>query len=378
LLSNVCASASWGILSPTIIANCLERGTSTVLIGILASVWALPFLVGAPLYTRFVGRVSAKPALLVGMIADIACVWLFPLVPYDGAWILLQILAGATIGHFSLITEAWLNLFSNERTRARVTSLYGVLPAIGYVVGAGIYSWTGYRGYTPFIAASSAMALAIVPVILIPKEEADIALGGEERLRHAFRRAPLLLTVAFLAGVLESVPWSLMQVYTVANQWSIRAAGFALPVFFWGQVSLTYPLGWIADRASRRLVLLCTSAVAIACMAAMAVLARSPGIWVVTFLTGGIATATYTVGLAILGQRFDARTLVSANAAFIGCYGIGTIFGPPAVGALMDRLGPNALPAALGCTSACIFLCASAARLEWHQHETASAASPPL
>jgi MFS family permease len=113
-------------------------------------------------------------------------------------------------------------------------------------------------------------------------------------------------------------------------------------------------------------------------MAAMAVLARSPGIWVVTFLTGGIATATYTVGLAILGQRFDARTLVSANAAFIGCYGIGTIFGPPAVGALMDRLGPNALPAALGCTSACIFLCASAARLEWHQHETASAASPPL
>jgi MFS family permease len=378
LLSNVCASASWGILSPTIIANCLERGTSTVLIGILASVWALPFLVGAPLYTRFVGRVSAKPALLVGMIADIACVWLFPLVPYDGAWILLQILAGATIGHFSLITEAWLNLFSNERTRARVTSLYGVLPAIGYVVGAGIYSWTGYRGYTPFIAASSAMALAIVPVILIPKEEADIALGGAERLRHAFRRAPLLLTVAFLAGVLESVPWSLMQVYTVANQWSIRAAGFALPVFFWGQVSLTYPLGWIADRASRRLVLLCTSAVAIACMAAMAVLARSPGIWVVTFLTGGIATATYTVGLAILGQRFDARTLVSANAAFIGCYGIGTIFGPPAVGALMDRLGPNALPAALGCTSACIFLCASAARLEWHQHETASAASPPL
>jgi MFS family permease len=169
------------------------------------------------------------------------------------------------------------------------------------------------------------------------------------------------------------VPWSLMQVYAIDNKWSTRAAAFALPVFYWGQVLLTYPLGWIADRTPRRNVLLGTSAGAIVCMTAMALLARSPALWVVTFLTGGIATATYTLGLAILGQRFDRGVLVSANAAFIACYGAGTILGPPAVGALMDRLGPNAFPTALGCVSACIFLCASAARLEWQRHETAPA-----
>jgi MFS family permease len=108
-------------------------------------------------------------------------------------------------------------------------------------------------------------------------------------------------------------------------------------------------------------------------MASMALLARSPALWAVVFLSGGIATATYTLGLAILGQQFDARTLVSANAAFIACYGVGTILGPPTVGALMDRLGPNALPTALACVSACIFLCACAARLEWQRRETAPA-----
>ena len=108
-------------------------------------------------------------------------------------------------------------------------------------------------------------------------------------------------------------------------------------------------------------------------MAAMALLAQSQGLWVVTFLTGGIATATYTLGLAILGQRFDPGVLVSANAAFIACYGVGTILGPPTVGALMDRLGSKALPAVLGCVSACIFLCASAARLEWQRRATAPA-----
>ena len=367
LLSNVCASVSWGIVSPTIVANCLQRGSSMLTIGVLTSVWALPFLLAAPVYTRIVGRISAKPALLVGMLADVGAVWLFPLIPYDWAWIVLQILTGAMLGHFSLVTETWLNLFANEHTRARVTSLYGILPAIGYALGAAIYALVGYRGYAPFLAGSVAMALGVLPMLSIPKEAGDIVLGGEERLRHAFRRAPFLLTTALLAGVLEMVPWSLLQVYAVANHWSTRIAGFALPIFYWGQVLLTYPLGWLADRTPRRSVLLGTSAAAIPCVVAMALLARSPGIWFVIFITGGIATGTYTLGLAILGHRFPAESLVSANAAFLACYGAGTIIGPPVVGALMDRFGANALPTALGCVSASIFICAMAASVEWRQ-----------
>jgi predicted MFS family arabinose efflux permease len=375
LISNVCASAAWGMLLPAIIANCVERGTSTFVIGILTSIWALPFLIGAPLYTRIVGRFKAKPCLLIGMLTNVGSLWLFPLVPNDWAWMLLQFVGGATLGHFSLITEAWLNLFSTERTRGRVTSLYGIFPAIGYAVGAGIYIVVGYRGFAPFLTASAVMAIGIVPILLIPNEAADIVLGGEERLRHAFRQIPLLLTMAFLAGVLEMVPWSLLQVYAIDNQWSVRAAGLVLPVFYWGQVLLTFPIGFLADRVPRRNVLLGTSAAAILCMGGMVLLARSPAYWGITFITGGIATGTYTLGLAILGQRFDAATLVSANAAFLVCYGAGTIVGPPLVGALMDRLGTTALPAALAFVSAAIFLCASAARLEWKGRPSPAAPS---
>lgn len=148
LISNVCASASWGIITPTIIANCLARGSSTLVIGILTSIWALPFLIAAPIYTRIVGRVSAKPALLVGMSADVVCVWLFPLVPYDWAWIILQIVSGATLGHFSLITEAWLahlsyRLDRGSRTETkriagherRSTSVHGIHGAPGPFTG---------------------------------------------------------------------------------------------------------------------------------------------------------------------------------------------------------------------------------------------------
>lgn len=372
LASNICASTSWGILSPTIIANSLERGSSTLVIGILTSIWALPYLVGAPLYTRIVGRLSARPCLLVGMLANVVSVWLFPLFPSDWAWVFLQIVGGATLGHFSLITETWLNLFSTERARARMTSLYGIVPAVGYALGAGIYVLVGYKGSAPFLVASAAMAVGIFPILLIPTKAADIVLGGEERLQQAFKLAPLLLTIAFLAGVLEMVPWSLLQVYVIDNGWPAGVAAFALPVFYWGQVLLTYPLGWIADRNPRRNVLLGTSTAAVICMGAMALLAQSSALWVIVFLMGGIATGTYTLGLAILGQRFDPGALVSANAAFLACHGVGTILGPSVVGAAMDRLGPTALPIALGSVSALVFVCASAARLEWQLRERAS------
>ena len=74
---------------------------------------------------------------------------------------------------------------------------------------------------------------------------------------------------------------------------------------------------------------------------------------------------------ALLASVGRSAALVSANAAFIACYGLGTIIGPPLVGALMDHFGANALPIALGCVSASIFICATAASVEWRQPEEA-------
>jgi MFS family permease len=367
LASNVCASASWAIFSPAMVANCLERGTSTFVIGILASIWALPFLVAAPLYARIVARFNAKNCLMLGMAADVISLWLFPLFPSDWSWLVLQVLSGATLGHFSLITEAWLNLFSTENTRGRVLSLYTILPVIGYGIGTAIYVLVGYHGYAPFVWSSIAMAAGFIPIVFIPREAADVVVGGEERLRHVFRQTPLLLVIAFCAAVLEMVPWSLLQVYAIDNRWSTRAAALALPVFYWGQLVLAYPVGQIADRIPRRGVLLGLSAMALLCMAGLALLARTNALWIIIFLMGGLAAGIYASGLAILGQRFEPRTLVSANAGFLACYAVGTVIAPPVAGALMDRLGPTALPIALACTSACVFGCALVARVEWQR-----------
>ncbi len=372
-MSNVCASTSWGILSPTIIANCLERGSSTLIIGLLTSIWALPFLVATPLYTRIVGRIPAKPALLAGMLLDVGAVWLFPLFPYDGAWIVLQLICGTALGHFSLVTEAWAQSVL-ERAHAGSDHVpIRILPALGYAMGAGIYSWVGYRGHAAFLAAAFAMALGIIPVLLVPRSAADIVLGrrgtsvpcvqaravaADGRVSRGDPGDGSLEPHAGVRGG-QSMVGASRRLRAARVLWRTGIADLSIGMA--GRSSV--PPQGVAGHECRGHRLHDGTG------PARAVIGPMGG----DILTGGVATATYTLGLAILGQRFDSRTLVSANAAFIVCYGIGAILGPPSVGALMDRLGAGALPATLGCASALIFVCASAARLEWRRREPASA-----
>ncbi len=110
---------------------------------------------------------------------------------------------------------------------------------------------------------------------------------------------------------------SLLQVYANESRWTARGIALALPLFYGGQILLTYPLGWMADRTARRYVLIGMSAVAIVCMGTMALQTRSSEAWAITFLMGGFATVTYTLGLAILGQQFKSDALLSVNAAYL-------------------------------------------------------------
>jgi MFS family permease len=64
------------------------------------------------------------------------------------------------------------------------------------------------------------------------------------------------------------------------------------------------------------------------------------------FLYVGVASAFYTVGLALIGERVRPGQLASANAAFIFAYGMGSLAGPVSAGAAMDAFNPWGLLAA--------------------------------
>ncbi len=53
---------------------------------------------------------------------------------------------------------------------------------------------------------------------------------------------------------------------------------------------------------------------------------------VILLFWGGCVSGMYTVGLSHLGTRLTGADLVAANAAFVFCYAIGMVLGPPTIG----------------------------------------------
>ncbi|NQV44996.1 MAG: MFS transporter, partial [Rhodospirillales bacterium] len=84
-------------------------------------------------------------------------------------------------------------------------------------------------------------------------------------------------------------------------------------------------------------------------------------IGILLFFWGGCAWALYTVGLAMLGERFQGGTLAASNATFVVAYEIANIIGPPAAGFALDTWENHGFMVFMG-TAAAIYTFLAIAR----------------
>ena len=110
------------------------------------------------------------------------------------------------------------------------------------------------------------------------------------------------------------------------------------------------------------------AATALVLAAALPFLIRTPLLWPLLLALGGMLSGLYTVALAVVGQRFRGRDLVTANAAFGMAWGIGGFTGPTLAGAAMQQAPAAGLPAVLAVMLAVFLL------LLWRRRLRAGAA----
>lgn len=364
-LSTGGSAVAFAILVPSLVANLNESHTSTLLIALVSSIWALPSVIGGPIFTRAIARYDPRTSLLIGQLSYCIILLVFPVCRNVWVWIFLQLLGGVVLGHFYLVMEAWLIHFSGESLRGRLAAIYGIVPAVGYALGVGIYSVLDFHGFGPFLAAALAVTVGSLPLILLRGTAGEAIVGGEVRLRATARVVPLLLVIGAIAGMFQTLGWGVFQVYASSKGFAPRSVGWLLFCFFLGQILLTYPIGWLADGVGRRALFMCIGWTASALMLVLHVWGHTAALWVVVFIMGGMFCSVYTLGLAIIGQCFESKDLSSAAASFLTAYSVGAVAGPPLVGALMDCIGETELPLILAVPAVTIALCAGAARTEW-------------
>lgn len=337
------------VMSPLISLILEGRGVDRTTIGALASAPALALIATNPFLPRVVARFGLRTFLYGCIALQLVLTLLMPLFDHLAAWFVLRCLMGAAINGLFVASETWINAVAEERSRGRVLAVYGAVLSGSFAVGPLVIAITGTEGWPPFLVAAALIAAAGVPLLwssgLSPMFHGRSSFG----VLSFFLVAPTLVAAVFLSAFKEMSMGALLPVYGVRSGLSDAAAAAMLTACYVGALAFQLPIGWLADRMNRYLllVLLMLAGLAGALLLPAIVALGAPLMWLGLGLWIGLFSGTYIVAMTLVGERFRGADLMTANASFGLLWGIGILVGPFLAGTAMDIWDPNGFPGTL-------------------------------
>ena len=345
----VAVGVAVSILPPLLSLNLSDRGVSERTIGFLVASIALSAMVATPVAPKLAHRFGT--ALSIAVLTPIAAA----LVPL--AWIIhdlrilfpLVFIYGAAITGCFVLSEYWINAVTPERRRGLVMGIYATLLALGFATGPAIISLVGYDSIRPFIIGSVLLAFAGLPALLANRHTPRVRSGENPKFASFIFAVPLATFGVFCFAMGESSGFAFLPLWGKNLGYPDHLLPMLASAMTLGNVVFQIPLGILADKIDRRLILLFCGLVGTVGMVVGWAVSSSPALLMLTlFIWGGGTAGLYTVGLAHLAGRYRGNALASANAAFIFCYALGMLIGPGAVGESMTRQPVAGFPLVLG------------------------------
>ncbi|MCX2873878.1 MFS transporter [Agrobacterium fabrum] len=326
-----------------------KRGISSTMIGVNSAMAGVAAMMAAPVTTKIAHDFGVARTMLLAVVISALSALCFYFADAFWMWFPLRIVFhGATTTLF-ILSEYWINTTAPPKKRGMVLGIYATGLAVGFAVGPLLFSVVGSEGILPFIVGAAIILLAAIPIFMARGESPEL----DEHPNHHFIRyvwlVPMASAAAFVFGSVQAGGLSLFPIYATREGFNESQAALLLTVMGIGNMVFQIPIGLLSDRLKDRRTLLALMAFAGVCGTLALPLLVDSWILVAALLLfwGGLVSGMYTVGLTHLGSRLKGADLVSANAAFIFCYAMGTIAGPQAVGISMDVAGTDGFAWAL-------------------------------
>jgi MFS family permease len=352
---------------PPLIALVLSRaGSSSFTVGAVTAASLIAVIVLGPLYPRVIARLGLKACVMLGVGCAAAILLVMPLWPNVGFWLSLRFLSGCALGLSWISGEVWMNVISGPRSRGTVMGIYGTVFSAGTMLGPAVLALTGTRGWRPFAIGAGCLMLTLLPLLLLRVKNVTPQFTPLRQLGGMLRAAPIVMLAALIAGLIESADLTLLPLFGVHAGFPDREALLLVSVFMAGNVVLQAPIGLLADRFGRRLMLgICALLSGIGPLLLQPWLATPLLLWPLIFIWGGTLYAFYSQGVALIGEGFADADLPAANTVFVMVYCLGGVIGPSAGGIVMDvwpRLGLQVL-----LSGAALLLCGGLAYGAWRR-----------
>jgi MFS family permease len=312
------------------------RGEPSWIIGLAGAAPSLAILALLPILPRAVARIRPSTAIILGCTCCAAAYGALYFLEATWGWIALRFLMGATIALPWIVGETWVNHIAEDSHRARVISFYAVSFFSGFALGPILLEHFGSDGPWAFVIGAGGALLAALPIYIARDLAPDLAHEPATGLIGGMRLAPAAMAGAFLGGYLETSHFALLPNVAIAGGMNEATALRLLTALIVGGLLTQYTLGWLADRTSRKSLLVALGLVYAALIVLLPFVLSTPGLALaLIFVLGTTVIGFYMLGLAMLGQEVEASQLATANAAFIMMYTSGGIVGPAISGVVM-------------------------------------------
>ena len=324
------------------------QGHDETAIGLNAAMTPLGILAASPFYPRLTRRFGSWQVAAACIAGAALLLMAMGQAPDYGAYLVLRFLLGAVDGGVFIVSETWINQLAAQRARGRIVGLYATALSAGFGAGPLILSVTGVEGTAPFFIAAGLCAAAILVVLAIRATAPPIPRERAASPLSFVGLAPTLLLAVAVFAFWDAAVLSLFPLYGLDHGLTARFVTLALAACILGNSVLQVPIGWLADRASRRGVMIFCALLSAAGAALLpAIIDGGPLLLAILFVWGAVAGGLYTMAMAELGDRFTGARLVAGNAAFAFAWGLGGVIGGPATGAAMGWAGSIGFPAIL-------------------------------
>ena len=325
-----------------------SRGVSADMIGINAAMMPIGILLFAPVIPVVTRRFGAHQVAITAAVGTVALLLGYKIFDDLASWFVLRLLHGILISTLFILSEAWIVSASGDRHRGRVVSAYAAVLSASFGAGPAIVGWIGIEGWTPFLIGAVVVALGLLPLTFVKiQHNVDSHNSNASGFMAFASKAPMLLAAVAAFAIFDVATLSLLPIYGLQSGLDLRGAANALTALIVGNVVLQFPIGWLADRFPRRIVLAGCAACTAALLALLPLTMGTLWMWPTLVVAGATGYGVYTVALSSLGDRFKGDELMQGSAAFALMWGIGALFGSVSSGWAMRGLGPHGLPALL-------------------------------
>ncbi len=264
---------------------------------------------------------------------------------HPATWLILRIVNGFCIAGLTATIESWLNTRSSNETRGRVLSFYMLTFYLAVASGQSLVNLADVASPDLFMLAASLIGLSLIPVAITSLEEPNLSESRVLKVKDLYAASPVGVVGALVAGLMVGSFYALGVVFARQIGLSVSEAALFMSVVVLGGLGAQLPMGVLADRYDRRLVM---SGALIAVGTAWATLAGfiASGLPLVALLImasafGGAMSSVYPLCVAQTFDRLERKYYIAASGRLLMVYSIGATIGPLIAAALISVYGPS-------------------------------------